>query len=233
MLKFIPANNLKKDFNVFGHFYTLNLESGETIDCRSVLEIIEKKSTPSSINSLSIREPNAIFIMMNPGSSVPLQSVDNAVASNDIDKLKISLVLAKPDVTQYQVMRIMHYCGWSHVRVLNISDLRDPSSGKFAERFINLEKRTGLIDHSLFSGKRNSELKTKIQTHSYTPIICAWGVSKDLNPLIDRCLTQIGTMPNIKGLLKPNTEDKYFHPLPTLQKDKELWVNNMVKMILT
>ena len=30
-------------------------------------------------------------------------------------------------------------CGWSHVRVLNLSDLRDPKSGSFLERVNALE----------------------------------------------------------------------------------------------
>jgi len=232
LLKFIPASELKKIYQVNGHFYTVELDNKELLDCRSVLEITKKESTPSDINSLSNKEPDAIFIMMNPGSSVPLESVDNTVSRKNINKLKVSLVPTKPDVTQYQVMRIMHYCQWSHVRILNISDMRDPSSGKFTERFIDIEKRTGFIEHSIFSGQRASELKSKFIVNSNTHIICAWGVSTDLNPLINRCLKKIN-LEQIKGLLKPNTNDKYFHPLPTLQKDKELWVNNMVNTIKT
>jgi hypothetical protein len=169
---------------------------------------------------------------MNPGSSVPLESVENTILRKDINKLNVSLVSTKPDVTQYQLMRIMHYCQWSHVRVLNISDMRDPSSGSFTERFVDIEKRTNFIGHSIFSDQRNSELKSKRLASSNIHIICAWGVSKDLNPLIDRCLKKVN-LEHVKGLRKPETNDKYFHPLPTLQKDKEEWVNNMVETIKT
>jgi len=230
LLKFIPASELKKSYQVNGHFYTVELENNELLDCRSVLEITEKESTPSDINALSNKNPDAIFIMMNPGSSTPIKSVNNTIARKDINKLIISLVPTKPDVTQYQVMRVMHYCNWSHVRVLNISDMRDPKSGKFTERFIDIEKRTKFIEHSIFSDLRCSELKSKLTKNSNTHIICAWGVSTDLDPLIKRCLQKVNTT-QIKGLLKQNSSDKYFHPLPTLQKDKELWVNNMVKLL--
>jgi len=81
-----------------------------------------------AIDLLSAQLPDAIFIMMNPGSSRPLEEVDNVVSEDNINKLEISLVPTKPDTTQYQVMRVMHYCNWNHVRVLNISDMRDPKS---------------------------------------------------------------------------------------------------------
>lgn len=230
MLKFIPASELKKSYQVNGHFYTVTLENKEFLDCRSVLEITEKESTPSDINALSNKNPDAIFIMMNPGSSTPIKSVNNTIARKDINKLKVSLVPTKPDVTQYQVMRVMHYCKWSHVRVLNISDMRDPKSGKFTERFIDIEKRTNFIEHSIFSYQRSSELKSKLTANSNIHIICAWGVSTDLDPLINRCLKKVN-INHVKGLLKQNSNDKYFHPLPTLQKDKELWVNNMVTLL--
>ena len=232
MIKFIPASELKKTYQVSGHFYTVELENKELLDCRSVLEITKKESTPLDINSLSDIEPDAIFIMMNPGSSVPLENVKNVILRENINKLEVLLVPTKPDVTQYQVMRIMHYCQWSHVRVLNISDMRDPSSGTFTERFRDIEKRTGFIEHSIFSEQRDFELKSKLPINSKVHIICAWGVSTDLNPLIERCLKKVNQQ-RIKGLLKPNTNNKYFHPLPTLQKDKELWVKNMVNILET
>ncbi len=43
MIEFIPARILKKDFDIFGHFYSVTLRSGDKIDCRSVLEIVTKK----------------------------------------------------------------------------------------------------------------------------------------------------------------------------------------------
>jgi hypothetical protein len=56
LLKFIPANELKKSYQVYGHFYTVELENKELLDCRSVLEITKKESTPSDVNTLLNKE---------------------------------------------------------------------------------------------------------------------------------------------------------------------------------
>lgn len=231
MLEFLPAQTLKKKFGVFGHFYSMDLLSGEQIDCRSVLEIVNKQDRPLPIERLLERPADAIFIMMNPGSSLPLEAVNNIHSEKQMGHLPRSLVLTKPDTTQYQVMRVMQYCGWSHVRVLNLSDLRNPKSGAFVARYRDIEDRTGVTAHSLFSDERRDELASNLNRKDKSPIVCAWGVSPDLDPLIERCLGKISDNPNRLGLLKPRTENKYFHPLPTLQKAKMKWVNNMVALI--
>lgn len=231
LLAFIPAEQLKKRFEVFGHFYSVDLKSGETIDCRSDLEIVTGQRKPLDIGLLLDDAPDAIFIMMNPGSSRPLVEVNNVVSEDLINQLAVSLVPTKPDTTQYQVMRVMHYCGWHHVRVLNISDMRDPKSGSFVERYIDIENRTRFSAHSLFANNRSIELRRKLKKKPEAPIVCAWGVSSDLDPLIERCLSQVAGTATLTGLKKPSTENKYFHPLPTLQKDKELWVTNLFTLV--
>ncbi|MEI6827469.1 MAG: hypothetical protein WCK54_17885 [Desulfuromonadales bacterium] len=231
MLEFIPANLLKKRFEVFGHFYSVILNSGEKIDCRSVLEIVTRQNKPPCVCSLLKASPDAIFIMMNPGSSKPLEEANNIISENLIHQLEVSLVPTKPDTTQYQVMRVMHFCGWHHVRVLNISDMRDPKSGNFVERFRDIERRTGFSAHSLFTDFRTVELRRKLNKKLDSPIVCAWGVSPDLDPLIETCLNAVPSAVRTAGLKKPNTVNKYFHPLPTMQKDKEKWVTNLVALI--
>ncbi len=231
LLDFLPAEALKKTFGVFGHFYSIDLSSGEQIDCRSVLEIVKKKDQPLPIDVLLERQADAIFIMMNPGSSLPLEEVNNILSEKQVGHLSRSLVLTKPDTTQYQVMRVMHYSGWSHVRVLNLSDLRNPKSGEFVARYRDVENRTGFTAHSLFSHERRDELESNLNRKDHSPIVCAWGVSPDLDPLIERCLSKVSAIPGRLGLLKPQTDNKYFHPLPTLQKAKMKWVDNMVTLI--
>lgn len=227
-MDFIPAAELKKSYDVFGHFYSVILKSGETIDCRSILEIGNKDILPANIDSLSDQPADAIFIMMNPGSSKPLVEVNNTLSWKDINKLETSIVPTKPDTTQYQVMRVMHYCNWNHVRVLNISDLRDPKSENFKKHFCEIENQTGFTPHSIFDEERSFELQSKLKRKAAAPIVCAWGVSDDLTPLIDRCLDKIGNRP-LTGLLKEN--NKYYHPLPTLQKGKIEWVNKMIESL--
>ena len=38
---FIPAKELRQEYGVFGHFYSVELASKEVVECRSVLEIAQ------------------------------------------------------------------------------------------------------------------------------------------------------------------------------------------------
>ncbi|UUO06523.1 DUF1643 domain-containing protein [Blastopirellula sp. J2-11] len=229
MKPFLPAADLKTTYDIFGHFYTVALASQETASCRSVLEIIDKSCTPADVDKISDRQPDAVFIMMNPGSSQPLVEVNNYIAADQIGELSISLVPTKPDTTQYQVMRVMRYCDWRHVRVLNLSDLRSPKSPEFIKTFTRLEAEANYDAHSIFSPARTKELTKKLPRSRQTPLVYAWGLSEKLSPLIERCLRTIPRKQTFTGLLAEGTVDKYRHPLPTLQKDKLIWLDNMVR----
>ena len=229
MIEFIPAEVLKRQFNIFGHFYSVGIARREKLLCRSVLEIVSKSETPAQLAAISKMKPDAVFIMMNPGSSKPLTEVNNQVAANGIGELAISLVPTRPDTTQYQVMRVMHYCQWRHVRVLNLSDLRCTKSTLFFKQYQLLEETAKYDAHSIFSEARAEELASKLPKSKTMPVVLAWGVSPQLDPLIARCTARISGRQIVRGLLKEETTDKYFHPLPTLQKQKLQWVENMVK----
>ena len=231
MVEFIPANDLKKHFDVFGHFYSIKVDSVGEIKCRSVLEIVNKENSIENHNSLSSMLPDAVFIMMNPGSSKPLEEINNIISYKNLGELQVSLVATKPDTTQYQLMRVMIYCKFNHVRVLNLSDMRDPKSGKFVERYKKIENNTGFVGHSIFSDVRKNELQNKLKSKKSVPVVCAWGVSSDLDPLIERCINKISHITKTIGLLKKGTKNKYFHPLPTLQTDKVKWVSDMIEKI--
>lgn len=226
---FIPAKNLKQEFGVFGHFYSVELASTNVIECRSVLEIISQTHAPSDHSELSEFEPDAVFIMMNPGSSRPLAEVDNRLRAGMIRRLPISLVPTKPDTTQYQVMRLMHFQDWRHVRVLNLSDLRSPKSAEFMKSFPRLEDDENFVSHSIFSDTRTDELSSKLPTNRKTPLVLAWGISNKLSPLIDRCISRLPRETKTFGLLEPGTTNKYRHPLPSLQKDQRKWVDRIVR----
>ena len=229
MVRFIPAEELKNRYDVFGHFYSVEFSRNKFVECRSVLEIVEQPHTPDKMSVLSKCKPDAVFIMMNPGSSRPLVDVKNRIAAKELHELPISLVPTKPDTTQYQVMRLMHHCGWRHVRVLNLSDLRCSKSGEFFKQFKGLEEEVSFDSHSIFSIRRKNELALKMTTDKTIAVICAWGVSADLDPLIERCTSRITKNKTIKGLLKAGTTNKFLHPLPSLQTQKIAWVNRMVE----
>ena len=94
-----------------------------------------------------------------------------------------------------------------------------------------IENKTGLIEHSIFSDVRKNELQNKLKSNKSIPVVCAWGVSSDLDPLIERCINQISYITEPIGLLKKGTKNKYFHPLPTLQTAKVKWVSDMVEKL--
>jgi hypothetical protein len=229
MQQFIPADKLKLRFGVFGHFYSVELASKEVIECRSVLELVAKPRIPKDHSELSALSPDAVFIMMNPGSSRPLVKVNNHIRAQAIHKLAISLVPTKPDTTQYQVMRLMHFREWRHVRVLNLSDLRSPKSADFIKTFQRLERDSHFDSHSIFSEARTDELAIKLPKKRSTLLVLAWGMSEKLNPLIERCLARLPPKSRFKGLMEQGTTNKYRHPLPSLQKDQRIWLENMVR----
>lgn len=218
---FIPARELKSKFEVLGHFYSINVPGLEPAKCRSVLEIRSRESC-------SDEPADAVFVMMNPGSSRPLSGEDHIVSLASISSLGDELAPAAPDTTQYQVMRVMHYLDWKYVRVINLSDLRDAQSGSFVKRYTALEKDTGIVSHSVFSSDRSHQLRRHLSRKPAAPIVCAWGVSNGLNPLISRAINALALESGVTGLVKPGQEGKYFHPLPTPQNQKVHWVNQML-----
>ncbi|TQM03683.1 hypothetical protein FB548_3643 [Pseudoxanthomonas sp. 3HH-4] len=218
---FIPARDLKSKFEVLGHFYSLAVLGKEPVKCRSVLEI---RTSDCSQYDLA----DAVFVMMNPGSSKPLSEQDYVVSLEGVAGLTDALVPTAPDTTQYQLMRVMHFMEWRVVRVINLSDLRDPQSASFVDRYTAFEEETGTTSHSVFSSDRSHQLARHLLRGSRAPIVCAWGVSNDLTPLICRAVTALAPHSRVTGLSKPGEEGKYFHPLPTLQHQKVIWVERML-----
>lgn len=223
-IPFIPASDLKQQYAVSGHFYSLQFPGAEPMKCRSVLEITAKDANIDT-------EADAVFIMMNPGSSKPVEETGQSIDACRINEMKPELASTLPDTTQYQVMRVMHYKYWQHVRVINLSDLRDPLSGSFAKRYSELERESGRTAHSVFSAERSTELNCYLSRKPGGPIICAWGVSNVLNPLIYQAMKTLASEPKVTGLAKGGQEGKYFHPLPLLQRQKEHWLAQMLEQL--
>lgn len=221
---FIPARHLKPHYRVEGHFYQLAVPGAEPLPCRSVLEITALEAGHPSPPA------DAIFVMMNPGSSKPIHATPQVVGCDHVAEMPAGLAATRPDTTQYQIMRVMHHAGWQRVRVINLSDLREPRSATFAQRYIALEKRDGGRAHSVFAPQRATELRRHLARTPQAPIVCAWGVGKRLDPLIAQATGALAS-DALTGLAKPDAPGKYFHPLPTLQRDKEQWVAGLLAQL--
>lgn len=243
-MNFLYAAELKKTFRCYGHFYRLKVAGTEPILCRSVLEITslqpEAVGTASDPNDLFnnhtfkgvINLPDAVVIMMNPGSSRPMEEgdTDRLLSMPLPEDFKKPLVLTQPDNTQYQLMRIMVSKGWKHLRILNISDIRDPKSPSFIARTKVLDRIEGGEAHSLFSKVRKNEREQMLIRKPGAPFILGWGQDAGLIPLAKQCLDCIE---DEKIVTLPSETNPILtaHPSPMMQAKKEAWLENILAAI--
>lgn len=232
-MDFLYAAELKKRFTCYGHFYELILMNGERARCRSVLEIVDTTIPQEKPADISEREPDVVVIMMNPGSSHPkdIYHIDEEIEYPRREKaLRKELVLTQPDNTQYQVMRVAVHKGWNHIRVLNLSDLRDPKSGSFLQKIDALAGIMGGHVHSMFCDERTDERIHSLRRGVSTPILLGWGQDPGLIPLAETCLKQLDgeaicTVPSdVHPMLNA-------HPSPMLQSKKLEWLESMVQAL--
>lgn len=135
------------------------------------------------------------------------------------------MVAAKPDTTQYQIMRVMKYQDWKHVRVLNLSDIREPKCTTFFKRVKDFENNYGRI-HSIFSNEREKERNRAFHLKEKdSPILVAWGCNKSLLDLANRAMTYI--VPEKVIGLSYSMTNLYRHPLPSLHKSKIEWLETI------
>ncbi|PCI88145.1 MAG: DUF1643 domain-containing protein [Hyphomicrobiales bacterium] len=232
LTEFIKAGDLKQKYAIYGNFYQRKINAETVISGRNILEIVAHDICPLLARDIDDMLPDAVMIMMNPGSSQPLEGIDHLKPLSKTAMVPQNLVATKPDTTQYQVMRVMHYMNWQHVRVINLSDLREAKSPLFIKKYMWLEAEFGFDLHSIFAARRADELARVLKRKNAAPIINGWGVSEKLDALIARALPVLPNSESMFGIVKPELEPKkYFHPLPTLQRDKNLWVENIVKQL--
>ncbi len=196
---------MQSDFKIQGFFY-----EKQGYKFRKFLDI-KSKNTHKSI-------PDLMVVMMNPGSSKPLDGIDN--------NIKISE--AKPDRTQDQIMSIMMQFGYQYSRVLNLSDLREPKSKKFYPKIIELKEKK--ITHSIFDTERILDFESLFIKNA--PVIYAWGVSYELKDIALKAMKRMDQVSPI-GLKKQGTEWGYYHPLPSGKNKQKLWIESITDQIKT
>jgi hypothetical protein len=194
---------MKSLFKITGYYYQ---EGGYSF--RKYLNI--KKLNTNS------KQPDLMVVMMNPGSSAPLNKNDN----------ERKITLAKPDNTQNQIMQIMLSGNYKYARVLNLSDLREPKSGIFYNKIKIMDTKG--ISHSIFDTKRINDFKNLWVNN--TTVIFGWGVSTDLKTLALKAICTCN-IKNPIGILKPNTNWAYYHPLPPIHNKQKEWVYTISKQL--
>jgi len=194
---------MRKDFKIAGLFYELN-----GFKFRKFLNIVRNNSSP--------KNPDLMVVMMNPGSSRPINGDDNYNKESE----------AVPDRTQDQIIRLMNNCGFNYARILNLSDLREPKSSVFYNTINKLEYQN--ISHSIFDLKRSEDFEELFVTD--IPVIYAWGVNKKLLNLAIQTINRIGETKPI-GLNKEGLVYAYYHPLPQNYTKQKKWVEKITEMI--
>ena len=104
--------------------------------------------------------------------------------------------------------------GWSHARILNLSDLRQPKSTVFMKTWTTLSE-----SHSIFSKSRQNSLYELIGEPEQ--ILLAWSQEESLLPLAEMASSAVRSF-NTIGLSRG--ENLYAYPSPMLQKHKESWL---------
>lgn len=207
---------LERYFDVTGRFYAIEGKVSRYL-CRDLLEIRRRRPA-------GVLECDAVFIMMNPGSSEPMVEVDTLALR------QAAMVATKPDTTQYQLMRLMGVLGWHWVKVLNLSDLRERSSEVFYQRFKEFENLEEHEGHSIFSTTREADLAAGLCRKSGAPVVLAWGVNPALRGLAQSALQALNRTV-VLGLLHGNGEWAYRHPLPRTSAAQRQWRHDALELL--
>lgn len=226
----LRAADLQQLFGVYGDFYQV-LWGGKCYACRSVLELIAHTHTPADPNAIHGMNPDLLVVMMNPGSSKPLQpgysprNIQEGETQTGTQRVK-----TRPDNTQYQIMRIMVAGGFQHARILNLSDLREPKSVALMPMIQTLCSIPQGERHSLFCDDRDQERERLMGPQAAVPVVAGWGRHKQLLPLAEQCLKKLRGW-SLIGVRIEENQPFYAHPSPMLQTKKEAWLVAVVRQL--
>jgi len=201
------SGKINMKYKCYGHFYELN-----DVPCRDLLIISDLEIITKNIVI------NLLVVMMNPGSSIPL---DDGFAVNIFSK---ECVLTKPDNTQSQVMKLMNTNNYNTAVVINLSDVREPKSSKFALKLKGLSFGPMGEQHSIFSEQRNQELINIINSCGPCPVVFASGVNYKLRFLTSKAKQSFSNNPLIG---KQNNKGLFYHPLPRSKQKQNEWVDEI------
>lgn len=213
--------------NCYGHFYKIIKDGVEIVNCRSQLDIIN--SDIIDAEDIGISRPDSLAIMMNPGTSKPK---DHGYQEQEIDVRKFfnrvnekEFVPTIPDDTLKRIMKIMQHKNWKHVRVINLSDIRQHKSEKLTVELNKYKLHSLNHEHSLFSVIRSAELVEVLEKVQGKPIILAWGTRTCLKPYVIECMDKLRD--NTFYGARAAKEGYYHHPLTT----RISWTKYLIELL--
>lgn len=157
------------DYLVKASFYDFEFEKGEIVKCRNVADVFERKFENSPCD--------AFIIMMNPGKcepkvktkQEPIFKVSDIPCPNSTN----DMVEAKKDPAQKCLIELMKMVGYKKIRILNLTDNREPKSKE--SKIAISENKKEYEKLSVFSENRRKELDFLFTENK--PVIIAWGIS--------------------------------------------------------
>jgi hypothetical protein len=175
---------------------------------RDVLEIKKKLECGNSVDLM--------VVMMNPGSSEPINEKYNGI-----------MTLAKPDDTQFQIMKVMCACDLKYARIVNLSNLIESKSSCFYKWINNNEEKYSIFDEDsdLYRPEFHKELVKGV------PYILAWGVNYSLRFLAKSALTMLKDENKYYMPKKGGKEFQIFHPYQRYQSKRDEWVSEIIKQL--
>lgn len=214
-------------FECYGHFYKITKSGSVIASCRSQLDIIDSKKMNQS--DLTNSKADALAIMMNPGKSKPeddfYQEMKFDINALILKASEKDLVLTIPDNTQKRLMKIMQREEWKHIKVLNLSDIRQHDSRKLKKELTNYNLIGLDQEHSVFSQSRRLELLETLTSIESKPIILAWGTQTCLESFVITSL-KILEGKNLIGC-KAKVDGYYHHPLTRKIK----WTESFLELL--
>lgn len=190
----------EKGYKFSGLFYTAD----DKCSCRRVLKIRNGES--------GLKRPDLMVIMMNPGGSKPIPDIKPYPSLED--QVYYPTI---PDDTQWRVIRFMECNGYKYARVINLTDVCNPKSGKL--RKDKCEKQSIFNDHK----QLRQHFKRGV------PVLVAWGAKKILSDLASKALKFIKDE-EIYAAPKIGNPIVYYHPLC---RKKDGWLSLVTKVSLT
>lgn len=220
IIKFLKADELKKEFVVSASFYQLKVAK-KVFLCRNHA-IIKMKG------SIRKNTPDALIVMANPGSCEPDDfTINPPVMQNNLTN--IPYVPVNTDPTQYQIMRLMKLMDWNEVSIINLSDVCSGNMSEFKQRLLHVENHS-VNSHSIFSEERFIE-REKYFNAVDKKVILAWGKDTSIKKLAITALEMIPKDKTLYGLKFPDQNWAYRHPNPMLKTRCITWLEDINRQL--
>ena len=206
----ILAEELKKQFDVWAHFYRVQL-GGKDYLMRSEAKIVRK--------GYESYRPDTLIVMANPGSCTAVDKTADFELFPYTEEGK-KFVAARPDPTQYQLMNLMVRMNWNCIKIINLSDV---CTGNFKEfrQFLSEFNENDYKLHSLFCEDRGKELNNHIE--GQPTLLYAWGGESAISPFVKLVEKKEW---NHKGLLHAKRQ-YYRHPRPATYEERNKWLDEI------